>query len=119
MDCPKCKAPMEEATMERMVVDRCTECQGIWFDSGEAERLKDKWMSEFLDSGDVKMGKANNAITDADCPICAKPMEHVKDADQPHIGYEVCRDHGMYFDAGEFTDYKNHTIWEKMTKFMR
>ena len=101
MDCPKCKAPMKEATMERMVVDRCTECQGIWFDSGEAERLKDKWMSEFLDSGDVAMGKANNAITDADCPICAKPTEHVKDTDQPHIGYEVCRDHGMYFDAGD------------------
>ena len=102
-----------------MVVDRYTECQGIWFDSGEAECLKDKCRSEFLDSGDVAMGKANNAITDADCPICAKPMEHVKDADQPHIGYEVCRDHGMYFDAGEFTDYKNHTLWEKLTKFIR
>ena len=33
-------------------------------------------------------------------------MEHVKDADQPHGGYEICREHGMYFDAGEFTDFK-------------
>ena len=119
MDCPKCHAPMAEASMERMVVDRCTKCFGIWFDSGEAERLKDKWLSEFLDSGDVEIGKANDEITDINCPICGKKMEHVKDADQPHIGYEVCREHGMYFDAGEFTDFKNHTLWEKMTKFIR
>ena len=119
MDCPKCHAPMAEASMERMVVDRCTKCFGIWFDSGEAERLKDKWMSEFLDSGDVEVGKANDEITDINCPICGKLMEHVKDADQPHIGYEICREHGMYFDAGEFTDFKNHTLWEKMTKFIR
>ena len=30
--------------------------------------------------------------------ICGKKMEHVKDADQPHIGYEICREHGMYFE---------------------
>ena len=47
-------------------------CFGIWFDSGEAERLKDKWMSEFLDSGDVEIGKANDEITDINCPICGR-----------------------------------------------
>ena len=76
-------------------------------------------MSEFLDSGNVEIGKANDEITDINCPICGKQMEHVKDAYRPHIGYEVCREHGMYFDAGEFTDFKNHTLWEKMTKFIR
>ena len=69
-------------------------------------------MSGFLDCVDVAMVKANNAITNADRPIWAKPLAHVKDVDQPHIGYEVCRDHGSYFDAGEFTDYKSHTLWE-------
>jgi len=24
----------------------------------------------------------------------------------------------MYFDAGEFTDLKEHTLFEKMTKFL-
>ena len=57
MDCPKCNAPMAEATYGRnMTIDRCTGCQGIWFDLGEAEQLKDKWMSEFLDTGNAKTG---------------------------------------------------------------
>ncbi len=119
MDCPKCNAPMEEATYGRnMTIDRCTGCQGIWFDLGEAEQLKDKWMSEFLDTGNAKAGKANNDITDCACPRCGKTMEHIKDADQPHIGYEACAEHGLYFDAGEFTDFKQETLFEKMTAFL-
>ena len=119
MDCPKCNAPMEEATYGRnMTIDRCTGCQGLWFDVGEAEQLKDMWMSEFLDTGSAKAGKANNEITDIACPRCGKTMEHIKDPDQPHIGYEVCAEHGMYFDAGEFTDFKQETLFEKMTAFL-
>ena len=30
---------------------RCTNCKGIWFDLGEADELKGKWMSEFVDVG--------------------------------------------------------------------
>jgi len=40
-------------------------------------------------------------------------MQKVSDPKQPHIWYEVCDDHGMYFDAGEFTDYKYETILDK------
>ena len=32
--------------------------------------------------------------------------------------YEVCEEHGMYFDAGEFTNYKYETIVEKILKFL-
>ena len=119
MQCPKCKGVMEEATYGRnMTIDRCVECRGIWFDTGEAEKLKGKWMSDFLDSGDVKMGKVNNKITDINCPRCSVEMTHVKDMEQPHIGYEICEEHGMYFDAGEFTDYKYETIVEKILKLI-
>lgn len=56
MECPKCHSTMEEVTFGRnMVIDRCTNCKGIWFDAGEAETLKGKWMSEFIDSGDPEV----------------------------------------------------------------
>ena len=61
MDCPKCHAPMAEASMERMVVDRCTKCFGIW-DSGEQSDLKIS--GEFFEN--VEIGKANDEITDCD-----------------------------------------------------
>jgi Zn-finger nucleic acid-binding protein len=106
---------MEEVTYGRdLIIDRCTNCKGIWFDAGEAEKLKGKWMSEFIDSGDPEVGKEYNKIDDVNCPRCDKKMEKVSDPKQPHIWYEACPDkHGMYFDAGEFTDYKYETLLDK------
>jgi uncharacterized protein len=119
MICPKCIGQMAETTFGRnMFAHQCILCQGLWFDLDEAEQLKVKWMSEFLDTGNAKTGKANSAITDCGCPRCGETMEHIKDADQPHIGYEACAEHGMYFDAGEFTDFKQETLFEKMTAFL-
>ncbi len=45
-------------------------------------------------------------------------MELVKDPELQHIQYEVCEDHGMFMDAGEFADYKNETLVETLAKFV-
>lgn len=114
MICPKCSNTMHEHTVSTLqgivTIDRCSHCHGIWFDKGEAEILKSHWHSERLDNGDPNMGKAHNPIRDINCPHCAKPMAKVNDADQPHIEYEVCEEHGVFMDAGEFTDYKYKTF---------
>ena len=114
MECPKCQAAMEEVTYGRnMTIDRCTNCKGIWFDVGEAEELKGKWMSEFLDSGDSQIGMEYNRIEEIKCPHCSKQMEKVSDPKQSHIWYETCVEHGIFMDAGEFTDYKYETLVDK------
>ena len=37
MKCPKCGSDMEEKEMDNVMIDQCTECQGIYFDAGELE----------------------------------------------------------------------------------
>lgn len=122
MDCPKCSQQMAEHTLSTLsggvTVDRCTGCRGIWFDLGEAELLKDKWMSDFIDDGDPNVGKQHNKIRDIDCPRCSKRMAKLSDPVQTHILYEACPDHGMYFDAGEFTDYKYETLMDIFRDFV-
>lgn len=122
MDCPKCNAEMKEHTLSTLsggvTVDRCTNCKGIWFDIGEAEQLKEKWMSDFIDSGDPGVGREHNKIRDIDCPRCGRKMELLNDPVQKHIQYEGCADHGMYFDAGEFTDYKYETLMDIFRDFV-
>ena len=39
MKCPKCGGQMEEVALEGIMIDKCTECQGIYFDNGELEAL--------------------------------------------------------------------------------
>lgn len=115
MQCPKCDAKMYEITYKGVTIDRCTECRGIWFDDGEAERLKNEWMSEFLDDGDPKEGREFDAIGDIRCPRCEKQMDRLYDLKQHHIWYEACPDgHGKFFDAGEFTDWIYNTVIDRI-----
>jgi hypothetical protein len=37
-------------------------------------------------------------------------MHKVNESRQPHLEYEACAEHGMFMDAGEFTDYKHETL---------
>jgi Zn-finger nucleic acid-binding protein len=122
MQCPKCQAEMTEqryGTLKGDVhLDQCSNCGGMWFDIGEAEILKEKWMSDFIDSGDRQVGKSHNEMQEIDCPRCGKPMQTLSDPKQPHIQYEGCKEHGMYLDAGEFADYKHETLMDTFKDFI-
>ena len=116
MQCPKCHSGMLEQKVltqsGEVVIDKCERCSGLWFDSGEAEKLKDEWTSLSIDDGDASVGRIFNEITQIDCPRCLKTMVSMSDPKQPHIRYEVCKDHGVFMDAGEFSDFREMTLKE-------
>ena len=113
MLCPKCKHYMKPIQFRDVEVDRCTSCFGIWFDSFEHEDLKHMAGSEVIDIGDPEIGTEQNQKTRIFCPQCRTLMMSETDHQQPHIHYERCPQcKGVYFDAGEFRDYKKLTITE-------
>lgn len=113
MTCPKCSSSMEKINYESIVIDRCTHCQGIWFDMLEHEDLKKIKGSEVIDIGDHELGEKYNHLDKINCPLCSIPMASMVNIFQPNIKYESCtKCFGIFFDAGEFTDYKNHSIFD-------
>ena len=111
MNCPKCSAPMERVTFDEFEVDRCTKCEGIWFDMREMERLKDLRGSEAIDTGNARAGEQQNPMGKINCPTDGAQMIRMVDARQPHLWYEKCPVcYGVYLDAGEFRDYKAFTL---------
>ena len=116
MDCPKCNSEMQELKIEtlhgKVVIDKCNSCKGLWFDNGEAEQLKGDWMADFADSGDRDVGKTYNTVREIDCPRCGKTMVKLNDPKQTHLEYEACEEHGVFMDAGEFTDFKHETLMD-------
>ena len=104
MQCPKCfSKDVEQVTCNDIVVDRCTSCGGLWFDRGEAEAMSEKWMAEFIDTGDPSVGEAMDSIDVIRCPRCDKEMRRFFDVSGSQLQYEECDEHGKFFDAGEFT----------------
>jgi Zn-finger nucleic acid-binding protein len=112
--CPQCNVDMVNTKFQQIEIDRCPQCKGIWFDILEHQELKQVPGSEQIDSG------ASNAQPTGegkilDCPRCHIRMSPTHDADQPHIVYEKCSHCcGVFFDAGEFTDFKELTLAERL-----
>ena len=113
MQCPKCKHFMKTIQYEGVSIERCTRCYGMWFDHYEVEDLKQISGSEVIDIGDVELGSEQNKNMHALCPKCQTIMLSETDEKQKHIRFERCPDcQGVYFDAGEYRDYKSLTIQE-------
>jgi Zn-finger nucleic acid-binding protein len=111
MRCPKCRADMEQIDYEGTEIDRCVHCNGMWFDVGEIEVMRDKQAAATIDVGDTKVGKRSDRIDSYDCPRCSGAMTKVVDERQPHIGFETCNEcQGSFLDAGELVDLANVTL---------
>ena len=110
MQCPKCNAAFEAIEYASIEVQRCTGCGGIWFDMLKHEDLKRIEGSESIDVGDEALGEKYNVVERIRCPECSSRMIAMIDRNQPHIWYEACTVcYGVFFDAGEFRDYKEKT----------
>lgn len=92
-------------------VDRCTSCQGLFFDEFEKEQLRKLKGADTLDSGDPKTGHEFNQVDRILCPRCGSLMIRMVDLEQPHIWFEHCSVcGGSFFDAGEFKDLTHRTL---------
>ena len=109
MKCPKCVSPMIKIRFEGIEVDRCTDCQGLWFDEFKKDELLKVKRSEQIDVGDAKVGRTFDRVNCIFCPRCEARMVRLTDLDQPHIHFEHCTVcGGAFLDAGEFRDLKRH-----------
>ncbi len=46
MKCPKCGHELKEESIEGIAVDRCSFCEGVYFDAGELDQLLTKKADE-------------------------------------------------------------------------
>jgi len=51
MRCPKCGEPLKERSFQKIQIDQCTGCNGIWLDPGELDQVAQKenasWLGKF------------------------------------------------------------------------
>ena len=105
MFCPACKNAMIVVEHNRIELDYCPHCQGVWFDSGELELwLKpmgrvdgDQFLADIL-----KSPEAATAEKERKCPICHQKMRKIAAGRQPALLIDACpRGNGLWFDGGE------------------
>ena len=105
MLCPICKSDMIVIEHNKIELDYCTICLGVWFDTQELElwlesmSLKDtnQFLGNILNSAEAKSSEKIYR-----CPICQQKMKKTNIGQQPEITIDVCRQgDGLWFDGGE------------------
>lgn len=104
MICPNCKRDMIVVEYHQIELDRCPNCDGIWFDSGELELFLSA--GKLGNSQEIVAGILISPVIEAPhqsrkCPACHRNMKEVA-IGQPPVHLDVCRQgDGLWFDGGE------------------
>jgi len=110
MDCAACGKPMIVVEHEKVELDYCTECSGVWFDAGEIELLLEKMNIESSGLEGLHLNEETATVEKKRrCPVCRKKMKKVDLGHKPVIIIDVCPDgDGLWFDSGEVGQVVSH-----------
>jgi len=110
MDCAACGKPMIVVEHEKIELDYCMDCSGVWFDAGEIELLLEKMQLELTGLEALHLtGEVESAEKKRRCPICHKKMKKVALGHEPVIMIDACPDgDGLWFDSGEVGQVVTH-----------
>ena len=105
MICPTCKYPMVIVEHDEIELDYCTNCKGVWFDSGELELLLEMaelenyrdFLGHIIDSAEATTGEKKRK-----CPICNRKMKKTHIGTGNELLIDICKNaDGLWFDGGE------------------
>ncbi len=105
MKCPRCRKPLVILELNKIEIDHCLECGGIWLDAGELELLIGSPIEIRFEPAE-KSGKRRNR-----CSRCGQKMDRVRQGGLNGVVLDRCKKgHGLWFDAGELEAVLQHEI---------
>jgi hypothetical protein len=108
MICPVCKKDALIVEYNRIELDYCPGCGGVWFDSGELERLMEaarlgnhrSYLSDVAGAPEAASSEKKRR-----CPICRHKMKKTYIDEDKKILVDICHvGDGIWFDGGEVSN---------------
>jgi Zn-finger nucleic acid-binding protein len=102
MQCPVCNAELRQTDLGEyglVVLDVCPQCQGIWFDKGELDRLDG---SVWVNVEEHTFHEVEGDHKKATCPRCNVSLEPLSPHDVEDLIVDRCPScEGFWLDKGE------------------
>lgn len=118
--CPRCGGAFAPLTVGSVNIDRCAQCQGLWLDERELEKVL---TTDHVDlTNTVKylaMGHTPSERVPGRCPRCQGSLIPLTDlrANVLTDSCSVC--YGVFLDADELKAYDHPTLTARVGGFLR
>jgi Zn-finger nucleic acid-binding protein len=109
--CPRCNIKLQTINIHvngKFLVERCTECMGLFFDPGELDTLTDQSVSNVfhvdlsrIDELQKLKRHREYPVMYIKCPVCRKMMNRINFGSQSGVIIDTCKAHGTWLDGGE------------------
>jgi len=109
--CPNCLAQLGSinvGTLSKLVIEKCPKCYGLFFDHHELERLLEESVDQPQRIDHRKLHELlqhprhKDDIVYRRCPVCDSMMQRKNYGGKSGVIIDVCHEHGVWLDAGEF-----------------
>lgn len=118
--CPRCDVTMVSLQLsggERIFIERCENCLGIFFDPSELEVLLNESVSHVhrIDLDRLKLLAESqdlghdNIVKYVKCPLCDELMNRRHYGPRSAVIVDTCKNHGVWLDGGELRKLLNWT----------
>lgn len=109
--CPRCTISLRTLDLKidgKFLIERCQDCLGMFFDTGELEALIKASVSNVYNVDRHKITHLNKTLRNNDypasyikCPVCSQIMNRVNFGARSGVIVDRCPDHGVWLDGGE------------------
>lgn len=109
--CPRCKISLTTIDLKidgKFLIERCEECLGLFFDTGELEALLKASIDHVYQVDRKRMNQlieinpsCNYTATYIPCPVCGTLMSRVNFGKSSGVIIDRCPEHGNWLDGGE------------------
>lgn len=113
-NCPNCNTSLQTIELDignsLILIERCSDCYGLFLDRGEIETLLQHSVSEVFEINPRHLSNINKdryrkeqKVRYVKCPDCSVLMNRVNYGRRSGVVVDECKIHGIWLDSGEIT----------------
>jgi len=119
MDCPRCRRMLGEIKLDDLVLDRCAECGGMWFDFAELERILSRdarVLRDLLPDVEMRPQPEEDSLP---CPRCGGTLIRMRTSPGRVIYYACFTCYGRWLDGSVIEGAVRQTLLGKYEELFK
>jgi Zn-finger nucleic acid-binding protein len=101
--CPRCRKPMQGKQVGEFSVIECLQCGGFFVPNDVFDMMQENSHRVIFPANGIPKAQMDptEAVRYVRCPICRQMMNRMNFARVSGVILDICKPHGIWFDAGE------------------